>query len=164
MVAMWAYYFFAASDQGIYQLTDTSWRVQAAPICAAAGEERIALTDTSAGFIEEPTPEQMVQRAELVEASTAILERMLDDIVAIPVNNERDRELLAVFDKHYRMVLADRLRYAARLRAGDDSPFNETVVAGGPVSNVVTDFTAGVKGNNVPECTPPRELSNIRQP
>jgi hypothetical protein len=26
------------------------------------------------------------------------------------------------------------------------------------VSNVVTDFTAGVKGNDVPECSPPGEL------
>jgi hypothetical protein len=32
------------------------------------------------------------------------------------------------------------------------------VVAGGPVTNVVADFTAGVKGNDVPACTPPGEL------
>lgn len=164
MAAMWGYYFFAASDQGIYQLTDTSWRTAAAPICAAAQQERAALADTAGGFIAEPTPEQMATRAEIVDRATDIVETMLDEIVAIPVDNARDRQLLAVFDENYRLVISDRRRYATRLRAGDDTPFNETVVAGGPVSNVVADFTAGVKGNDVPACSPPNELGNIRQP
>lgn len=164
MAAMWGFYFFAASDEGVYQLTDTSWRTAAEPICAAAQEARLALVDTSSGFIAEPTPEQMAQRADIVDRATDIVEAMLDDIVAIPVATERDRAVLDVFEENYRLVIADRRRYTAQLRDGDASRYTETVVAGGPVTNVVSDFTAGVKGNNVPACSPPRELANIRQP
>lgn len=164
MAAMWGYYFFVASDEGVYQLTDTSWRQAAEPICAAAQEERLALADTSSGFIEEPTLEQMVQRADIVDRATDIVEEMLDSIAAIPVATDRDRAVLEVFEENYRLVIADRRRYTANLREGDASRYTETVVAGGPVTNVVSDFTAGVKGNNVPACSPPRELANIREP
>lgn len=164
LTAMWGYYFFAASNEGIYQLDDTSWREAAAPICAAAQEQRLALTDTTGGFIAEPTLEQMVQRADIVDRATDIVEDMLDAIVAIPVATERDRAVLEVFEENYRLVIADRRRYTAHLRDGDASRYTETVVAGGPVTNVVSDFTAGVKGNNVPACSPPRELANIREP
>lgn len=164
MAAMWGYYFFAASDKGVYQLDDPSWRAAAGPICAAAQEQRLALADTTGGFIDEPTVEQMAQRADLVDAATDIVEDMLDAIVALPVATDRDRAILSVFDENYRLVIADRRRYAAHLRDGDPAPYTETVVAGGPVTNVVTDFTAGVKGNDVPACSPPRELANVREP
>ena len=159
MVAgMWVYYFFFASDQGVYQLQDPTWRTTAKPICAAAQAERTALADTSGGYISNPTPEQMTQRAEIVDKATDIIEKMLDDIMAIPVATDRDRALLKVFDENYRLVIGDRRRYTTELRAGRLVAYSETVVAGGPVSNVVLDFTAGVKGNDVPECSPPGEL------
>lgn len=161
---MWGYYFFAADDEGIYRLTDTSWRERAAVVCAAAQTERQQLTDTSGGFIVDPTPEQMRQRADIVDRATDLVENMLDEIVAIPVATDRDRQILAVFEENYRLVIADRRRYADALRAGDASPYSETIVAGGPVSNVVFDFTAGVKSNDVPECSPPTELGNTRAP
>lgn len=164
MVAMWSYYLLAADTEGVYQLRDDSWAAAARPVCAAAQSDRAALTDDSGGFITDPTIEQMRRRADVVDRATDILERMLDDIVAIPVDNDRDRAVIEVFDDHYRMVIDDRRRYAASLRAGDDVPYTETVAAGGPVSNVVTDFTAGVKGNAVPECSPPRELGQQRAP
>lgn len=159
MVAgMWVFYFFFASDQGIYQLEDTTWREKAAPICQAAQDQRELLVDKTGGYIDNPTPEQMAQRAAIVDKATDIIERMLGDIVAIPVATARDRQLLDIFDENYRLVINDRRRYAASLRAGVLVPYSETVVAGGPVSNVVADFTAGVKGNDVPACTPPGEL------
>ncbi|MEY4339842.1 MAG: hypothetical protein RLZ14_1692 [Actinomycetota bacterium] len=158
MAAMWVYYFFFASDQGVYQLSDASWRTTAKPICEAAQAERAALADTEGGYIENPTVEQMVQRADIVDSATNIIERMLDDIMAIPVATDRDRALLKVFDENYRIIIGDRRRYAAQLRAGNLVAYSETVVAGGPVSNVVLDFTAGVKGNDVPSCSPPGEL------
>lgn len=164
MAAMWGYYLFVADDTGIYQLQDRTWRAQAAGICEQATLDRLQLVDTSQGFITEPTIDQMRQRADLVDRATDVLEQMVDDITAIPVDNDRDREILGVFEENYRLVIGDRRRYAVRLRSGDASPFNETVVAGGPVSNVVTDFTAGVKGNAVQACSPPYDLPNTRQP
>jgi hypothetical protein len=158
MATMWIYYFFFASDEGVYQLQDESWRVAAQPICAAASAEREALIDTSGGYITNPTNEQMVQRADIVDRATDILEQMVADIAAIPVDNDDDVTRLEFFEENYRLVIADRRRYTASLREFDLVPYTETVVGGGPVSNVVLDFTAGVKGNNVPECSPPGEL------
>ncbi|MDO8361342.1 MAG: hypothetical protein Q7V88_00455 [Actinomycetota bacterium] len=158
MAAMWGYYFFIASDRGVYQLQDTTWRAKAGPICVAASTQREALADTSGGYITNPTQEQMLQRADIVDQATDILEQMLTEIVAIPVDNDDDRSRLQVFEENYRIVIADRRRYTAGLREFKLQPYTETVVAGGPVSNVVLDFTAGVKGNDVPECSPPGEL------
>lgn len=158
MATMWIYYFFFASDEGVYQLQDENWRVAAQPICAAASAEREALIDTSGGYITNPTNEQMVQRADIVDRATDILEQMVADIAAIPVDNDDDVTRLEFFEENYRLVIADRRRYTASLREFDLVPYTETVVGGGPVSNVVLDFTAGVKGNNVPECSPPGEL------
>lgn len=160
--SMWVYYFLFASDKGVYQLQDTSWRVAAKEICAAANTQREALADTESGAITNPTVEQMQQRARLVSASTDILEQMLTDIVAIPVDNDDDRTRLEFFEENYRILLADRRRYAAALNDGIDQPYTETVVGGGPVTNVITDFTAGVKGNDVPECSPPGELGDLQ--
>ena len=156
--SMWIYYFFFASEQGVYQLEDETWRLQAKPICQAAQDERAALEDTSEGYIENPTLEQMQQRADIVDQATDIVEQMLNDIVAIPVATENDQIRMGVFEENYRIILEDRRRYTASLRAGELVAYTETVVGGGPVSNVVTDFTAGVKGNDVPECSPPGEL------
>jgi hypothetical protein len=164
VAAMWVYYFFFASDRGVYQLDDKNWRLQAAPICQAAQAERNQLADTSGGFIQHPTTAQMAQRADIADKATDILEKMVNDIVAIPVATERDRELLTVFKQQYDLVIADRRRYAASLRKGEYVNYTETVSAGGPVSNVVLDFTAGVKGNDVPDCSPPGELGGEISP
>jgi hypothetical protein len=161
---MWVYYFFFASDKGIYQLDDKNWRVQAKPVCVTAYNDMLALTDTRGGFISNPTAAQMRQRADIVDRATDIVEAMLDHIVAIPVATDRDRQLLQVFADNYRIVIKDRRRYASSLRAGHLVKYSETLVAGGPVSNVVLDFTAGVKGNDVPDCSPPSELGGDVKP
>lgn len=164
LAAMWVYYFLFASDTGVYQLQDKTWREKASTICVAAQAERTALVDTNEGYISNPTDEQMLQRADIVEQATDIVEQMLNDILAIPVDNDDDRVRLETFEENYRIVIADRRRYIATLRELKLEPYNETIVGGGPVSNVVLDFTAGVKGNDVPECSPPGELGGNVQP
>lgn len=166
MAAMWLYYLLLAPDKGVYQLDDDTWAPQAAAVCAAAKAEMRALETTEGGFIEEPTVEQMAERARIVGEATDVLEQMVDDVMAIPVDNDRDRAILAVFEEHYRMVIADRRRYENSMANGENVRYNETVVkeAGGPVTNVITDFTAGVKGNDVPECSPPNDLINTKAP
>ena len=82
----------------------------------------------------------------------------VSDLAAIPVDNDKDATRVEFFVENYRIVLSDRRRYTSRLRAGENAKADETIVGGGPVSNVESDFTAGVKGNNVPECTPPDDL------
>ena len=158
VASMWVYYFVFATNEGVYQIQDKGWRVAAQEVCAAASLEREALADTSGGYIANPTNEQMLQRAGIVDNATDILDQMVTDLAAIPVDNDKDATRVAFFVENYRIVLSDRRRYIAGLRAFKLEPYTETAVGGGPVSNVVLDFTAGVKGNDVPECSPPGEL------
>ncbi len=155
---MWVYYFFFATNEGVYQVQDMSWRVAAHEVCAAASLEREALADTSGGYIAKPTDAQMLQRADIVDKATDILQQMVSDLAAIPVSGDKDATRVEFFLENYRIVLSDRRRYTAGLREFKLEPYNETAVGGGPVSNVVLDFTAGVKGNDIPECSPPGEL------
>ena len=121
----------------------------------ALAEPINAIVDAVRIVLERAPPELC---ADIVDKATDILERMLDDLVAIPVDNEDDATRVEFFAENYRIVLADRRRYTASLRRFELVPYSETVVGGGPVTNVVLDFTAGVKGNDVPECSPPGEL------
>ena len=164
ILCVWVYAFTLAPDKGVYRLDDPDWAASARAICADARLQLDGLTDTGGGVIETPTPEQMQQRAALVEQATDIIEEMVNDLMAIPVTTDRDHEILTVFEKYYRIVISDRRHYAAELRAGNNVRYSESVVedAGGPVTNVVTDFTAGVKGNDVPACSPPNDLVNIK--
>ena len=164
IAAMWAFAIWGPDAKPVYQVEDPSWRPAALEICAAADAEIVALADTSDGFITEPTAAQMRQRADLADQATDILEQMVTDLVAIPVAGEDDRLRLDTFEENYRIIIEDRRRYTAALRRGENIDYTETVVGGGPVTNVITDFTAGVKGNAVPLCSPPGDLSRYIQP
>ena len=164
VAAMWVYGIFIADPEPVYRIEDPTWRPQAVAICAAADATIVSLADTEEGFITEPTLEQMQRRADLADRATAVLDQMVTDLVSIPVDNDDDRLRLDTFEEHYRAVIADRLRYTASLRTGDNVDYTETVVGGGPVTNVITDFTAGIKGNDIPLCSPPGDLSRYVQP
>jgi hypothetical protein len=164
IAAMWVFAIWGPDAKPIYQIEDATWRPAALEICAAADAEIVALADTSEGFITEPTPEQMRRRADLADQATGILDQMITDLVAIPVAGEDDRLRLDTFEENYRIIIEDRHRYTAALRRGENVDYTETVVGGGPVTNVITDFTAGVKGNDVPLCSPPGDLSRYIQP
>lgn len=155
IAAMWVYAFVFAPKKGIYRVDDNAWRSGAERICAEARDRRIALADTGEGYIADPTNEQMLQHADVVDTSTDILEGMLDDIAALPVTSARDQELVDTFQHYYRIIISDRRAYTARLREFDLQPYRETLEGGGPVTNVVTDFTSG---NNIKSCVPPGEL------
>ena len=102
-----------------------------------------------------PTKDQMLQRADIVDRATDTLDEMVDEIAALPLAKDDDRARVGVFLKYYRVILDDRRKYTARLRAFQLEPYLESVVNGGPVTNVVIDFTTG---NAIPHCMPPGEL------
>jgi len=155
ILAMWVYAFGFAPKNGVYLVTDKAWRPAADDICARAAQQREALADTSEGYIAHPTHEQMLRRANLVDKATDTLDVMLDQIAALPLAKDDDRTRVGVFLKYYRVILDDRRKYTARLRSFELAPYTETVVNGGPVTNVVIDFTTG---NAIPNCMPPGEL------
>jgi hypothetical protein len=156
LMAMWVYALFFASKKATYRVDDDAWRAEAEQICRAAETERRGLVDTTAGYIAEPTPEQAVERADLVDQATDIIEAALDDVVALPLTTDRDKSLVADYEQYYRTVIADRRVYTARLREFDLRPYGETKVDGGPVSNVIIDFTTV---NEMKSCAPPSDLT-----
>lgn len=155
IAAMWVYAFGFASKEGVYFVTDKGWRTMADRICATAERERLALEDTKQGYITNPTHAQMIQRADIVDHATNIIERMLNDVAALPLAGDKDRERVTIFVKYYREIISDRMAYTARLRAFDLQPYRESVVNGSPVTNTVIDFTTG---NAITHCMPPGEL------
>jgi hypothetical protein len=155
IAAMWVYAFIFAPKQGVYFVTDKNWRTSADRICASAEQRRLALADTTQGYIKNPTHEQMLQRADIVDRATDTIEGMINDVAALPLAGSDDRDRVAVFMKYYRQIIADRRAYTTRLRAFDLQPYRESLVKGGPVTNVVIDFTTG---NAIQHCMPPGEL------
>ena len=82
---MWVYAFGFASKEGVYFVTDKGWRTSADQICATAEQQRLALQDTKQGYISNPTHAQMIQRADIVDRATDIIEGMLNDVAALPL-------------------------------------------------------------------------------
>ena len=64
-------------------------------------------------------------------------------------------EPLAKYEGYYRTMLRDRRDYIAQLRRFDVQPYTETLEGGGPVSNLLIDFTTV---NQINKCAPPGEL------
>ncbi|HSB85692.1 MAG TPA: hypothetical protein VLD86_05255 [Ilumatobacteraceae bacterium] len=155
LAAMWVYAFVFAPKEGVYFVTDKAWRTSAEEICTAATRQREALADTTQGYITDPTHEQMLQRADIVDQATDILEGMINDIEVLPLSGDKDRQRVAVFVKYYRVIIGDRRAYTTRLRNFQLEPYRETLVDRSPVTNTVTDFTTG---NAIPHCMPPGEL------
>ncbi len=153
--AMWVYALFFASKDAAYKVDDPAWREHAETVCTRYEEQRLALTDTSGGYIEAPTQEQMLERADVVDRATDLLAAMVEEITTFPVTSDSDRELLATYRGFYDTMIADRRAYTARLRAFELGPYRETKVGGGPVTNLLVDFATV---NELPHCRPPQEL------
>ncbi|MEX0848595.1 MAG: hypothetical protein WD023_12520, partial [Ilumatobacteraceae bacterium] len=80
LLAMWVYAFGFASKKAAYRVDDAAWRERAQQVCLTYQAQRLELVDTSQGYIAEPTREQMIEHADLVDAATDILERQLADV------------------------------------------------------------------------------------
>jgi hypothetical protein len=155
IAAMWVYYFFFASAKATYRVDDAAWRERAQSICERYEAERLKLVDTAEGYIAEPTNDQMLERADIVDQATDLLEAELAEVLAVQPASERDRSLLTDYEKYWRILIADRRAYTAQLRTFDLQPYYETLVDGGPVSNTIVDFTTV---NEITACRPPGEL------
>lgn len=158
-VAMWVYAFLFAEKQGLYVIEDESWTQRAQGICETYEQQRIALADTSEGYIENPTEEQMLRRADIVDQATDILEAELADVFAVLPASARDQEIALEYKGYYEVLIADRRAYTERLRRFELGPYLETKIDGGPVTNILLDFTTA---NEMKRCAPPGELGGDR--
>lgn len=155
LIAMWVYAFGFATKRSPYRVDDEAWTARAQDVCKVYEAKRLELVDTAEGYIAEPTDEQVIQRADVVDAATDILEAELDDVFAVLPATERDQLLVNEYRGFFDILIADRRAYTARLRAFDIQPYGETMVDGGPVTNLLVDFTTV---NEMKACAPPGEL------
>jgi hypothetical protein len=155
LLAMWVYAFGFASKKAAYRVDDAAWRQRAQSVCQVYEAKRLELVDTAQGYIANPTHAQMLQRADVVDRATDIIEAELSDVIAVKPSSQRDRSLVDQYAGYARIVIGDRRAYTARLRNFDLKPYGETRVDGGPVSNLLTDFTIV---NEMPACAPAGEL------
>jgi hypothetical protein len=153
--AFWTWALFFASKEAVNKIGDHEWAARAERICAAATVEREALADFTR--IDQPTPELIAGRADIVDAATDIIERMLDDVVAVPPTDPKGAGIVPDWEADYRTYISDRRAYADELRTSSANlPFYETAAGTIPVSEKVATFAGD---NEMPSCAPPRDLS-----
>lgn len=151
----WAWALFFASKEAVNRIDDRAWAERAEDICAAANEEREALADYTR--IDQPTPELIARRADVVDAATDVVERMLDDITAQMPTDPKGAAIVPDWEADYRTYVEDRREYADELRAtGKNLPFYESQVDGIPLSEKLETFAGD---NDMPACAPPRDLA-----
>ena len=85
----------------------------------------------------------------------------VDELVLFPASHhvlpesERDQKIALEYQGFYNTLIADRRAYTERLRNFELGPYLETKIDGGPVTNILLDFTTA---NRMKRCAPPGEL------
>jgi hypothetical protein len=153
-VAFWTWALFFASKESVNRIDDRAWAERGEAICLTATEERLQLTDLRP--ISSGGPELIRERAAIVDRATDILERMLDDVVAVPPADQKGSEIVPLWEADWRTHIADRRRFTDDLReTGQNLPFYETA-DGIPLSERIETFAVD---NSMPSCAPPRDLT-----
>jgi len=152
-VVFWVWALFFASKEAVNKIDDRAWAARAETICAAAEVEREALADFR--LVDEEDPSMMVERGDLVDRATDVVERMLDEVVAVPPTDAKGAAIVPDWEADYRTYLADRRAYADVLRSGRNEAFTETALDGIPLSDKLERFAGD---NEMPSCAPPIDL------
>jgi hypothetical protein len=145
LIVFWVWALFFASKTAINKIEDREWAARAEDVCAQYKIELRALDARASADLD--------VRAGLVEESTDLLSAMLDDVMAVTPADDKGRAIVPAWEADYRQLLADRYRYAERLRAGENVPFTETAVQGVPITERIETFAAD---NEMRSCSPPR--------
>ena len=153
--AFWIWALFFASKEAVNRIEDRAWAERAEAICLEATKERIELADLTR--IDQAGPELIYRRAEIVDESTAILEAMLDDVVAVAPADAKGQGIVPLWEEEYRVYLQDRRDYADQLReTGENLAFYETAVDELPITERLATFAGD---NEMSTCAPPIDLS-----
>ena len=158
-VAFWTWALFFASKEAVNKIDDRAWAARAERICAEANEARLALSDyRSIVDADDAEIAALVrERADIVDRATDIVERMLDDVVAVEPTDEKGRSIVPQWEAEYRSYIDGRRTYADDLRAtGENLAFYEPGADGIPISERLETFAGD---NEMPSCAPPRDLS-----
>lgn len=152
-VSFWTWALFFASKESINKIDDRAWADRAEAVCVDATAEREELADYRR--IDPDDPAMLRERGDLIDRSTDVLERMLDDVTAVTPADPKGRELVPQWEADYRGYIASRREYADITRAGRNEPFREQATESIPISERLRRFAAD---NEMPSCSPPRDL------
>jgi hypothetical protein len=150
----WIWALFFASKEAVNRIGDREWSARAQEICTAADADREALADFR--VVDEDNPAMLAERGDLIDRVTDVIERMLDDVVAVPPSDDKGQAIVPLWEADYRTYLDDRREFADRLRGGRNEPFRETAVDGIPISDKLEVFAGD---NEMPACAPPHDLA-----
>ncbi|WP_419929278.1 hypothetical protein [Candidatus Poriferisocius sp.] len=131
------------------RLDDREWVAEAEARCAETRDELDRLPQAREAA-------NMVDRAEQIDAATAVLAEMTADLAASAPGGD-DGELVALWLESWRVYLGDRLAHADALRAGEDRQFRVTVDPDrGDGVDALLDAFAG--RNRMPSCGDPLDI------
>lgn len=153
-VSFWVWALFFASKEAVNRVEDRAWAERAEVICAEARGQRFALADYRE--LADLGPDQIRERAAIIDKATDITEAMLDELVAVAPIGEKATQIVPLWETDYRIYIENRRVYAAQLReTGENLPFYETAVAI-PISEKIATFAGD---NSMASCAPPTDLS-----
>ena len=152
-VSFWTWALFFASKESINRIDDRAWAERAAEICETANAEREELADFRR--IDPDDQAMMQERADLIDRSTDIVERMLDDVVAVEPSDAKGAEIVPMWEDDYRTYIENRRAYAELTRGGANEPFRQARAGSVPISERIQRFAVD---NEMRACAPPRDL------
>jgi hypothetical protein len=129
-------------------LTETAFAVAAEPRCAAA---RAAIDELPLAM----TARSAVERAGTLDQATTIVEGLVIDLRAIPVDAPADRALVDAWLDDWDRYVADRRRYAEALRSDATARFTLTARNG---KNYTRTMDAMAEVNEMPSCHTPGDV------
>jgi hypothetical protein len=152
--AFWIWALFFASKESVNKIGDRAWADRAQGICVAAEARRMELADLRR--VDPNDPAILAERGDVVDRATDIVERMLDDVMAVTPSDAKGRAIVPLWAQDYRTYIEDRREFADDLRAGKNDAFAETAVDGIPISDKLAVFAGD---NRMPDCSPPIDLA-----
>src|SRR6188472_4362656 len=93
--AFWVWALFFASKEAANKIGDSAWAARAEQICTAAKAERVKLVDLRR--IDPGDRAMLSERAGLIDKATDIIERMLDDVVAVAPTDRKGQALIPLW-------------------------------------------------------------------
>ena len=154
IAVFWVYAFFFASKEGVNVLKDKAWTVRAEEICGDANLERDKLADLRR--INSVEGDALAERADIIDKATIIIQKMLDDVIAETPTGPKDEVLMNTWAEIFQGWINERIDYTAILRTGENAPFAESMLEGGPVSDYINDFALA---NRMKSCSSPMDLA-----
>lgn len=146
IAVMWIYiYSGAASDDAPDELDDPAFARTAEPVCA----DTVAALDRLPPAADSETA---ADRAAVLDEANDLLAAMVDELSAIPVDDEADAELVELWLADWRRYLEDRRTFAAELATDPDAELLVTA-RGGRQITVTADRFAQI--NDMPSCATP---------